>query len=484
MTNLVPITISDLQEAINKYDLSFEAKLNEPKYAKSDLAKSLEAAYGSDIETLQKIIDRVSPDVSRGSGGIDVTNPNADNWLGIVWAMASLGDRAKEIAREWSMRSPRYTEDGFESAWKSYDPSRKNAITFGSLLKLVQNLTPSAIQFKSGDTNICGFNSPRRFHFQSPDQIKNFHPIQWLVKGLFPKQGLVSIYGPSGSAKSFFVIDLISCVVLGRTFYGRKTTPCPVVYVVLEGAAGIQKRIKAYEEHHNVTLPSTLRVVTQELSLLNDDCETFSSEIVAEGLGNGVVVIDTLSQASAGGDENSSSDMSRLISSAQKIQTKTNSLVILVHHTGKDASRGARGHSSFYAALDAAIELKRTQTGREWSISKSKDSVDGESTAFKLELIKLGQDEDGDEITSCVAVSDLFRVKTPKFPPGKNQKLVLKFLEKSSAVLEPKDLDDLAAFCIPALSVLNPKQRAKESLEALFKLGYLRCVDGLYEYKK
>ena len=168
-------------------------------------------------------------------------------------------------------------------------------------------------------------------------------------------------------------MGLLASVVLGKNFFGRKTRLSPVVYVVLEGAAGVQRRIQAYERYHKVSLPSNLKIVTQNFSLLNDDYEQFSSELIEAGLSNGVVVIDTLSQASPGGDENSSTDMGTLIAAAQNIERKTGSLVILIHHTGKDASRGARGHSSLFAALDAGIELKRLKTGREWSISKSKD---------------------------------------------------------------------------------------------------------------
>jgi len=77
-----------------------------------------------------------------------------------------------------------------------------------------------------------------------------------------------------------------------------------------------------------------------------------------------------------------------------------------VHHTGKDSTKGLRGHSSLYAALDGAIEVTATDTRRAWSVAKSKDDVTGDAHPFKLEIVTVGIDEDGDEITSCVAVPD------------------------------------------------------------------------------
>jgi hypothetical protein len=77
----------------------------------------------------------------------------------------------------------------------------------------------------------------------------------------------------------------------------------------------------------------------------------------------------------------------------------------LIHHAGKDAARGARGWSGIKAAADAEIEIiKHEAGGREIRISKMKDGDDGLQWGFKLEIITVGKDSDGDDITSCVAV--------------------------------------------------------------------------------
>jgi hypothetical protein len=486
MMNQIVITREMISTLITQCS-NVEPPKNIFKRKKSDLTVMLESAYSPDLQKLLNVINLLDPDTSRGNGSIDVDNPGEANWLGLVWSMANLGDGAKEIARSWSRQSKRYTEDGFESAWRSYDPRRENAITIGSLFKLAENIsTPNENAVISGDVNDSETRVPNRFVFQSTEEILRLPPIEWCIKGLLPKSGLASIYGPSGSGKSFFAMGLLASIVLGKNFFGRKTRLSPVVYVVLEGAAGVQRRIQAYERYHKVSLPSNLKIVTQNFSLLNDDYEQFSSELIEAGLSNGVVVIDTLSQASPGGDENSSTDMGTLIAAAQNIERKTGSLVILIHHTGKDASRGARGHSSLFAALDAGIELKRLKTGREWSISKSKDSVDGGSHPFKLETIPLGIDEDGDEITSCVAIPDLFRPNEIKAPSGKHQKVILQYLRDHLGDSEAKDFQELIEFCRPAMGahLSNPKQRIKESLEALINQGQIIESDGLFQLKK
>lgn len=94
-----------------------------------------------EIAKLQAALSHVSSDVGRGSGSIfdPAGKPVDDYWLGVVWAVASLGwNSGKDITRKWSKQSERYDDDGFEKAWNGYDATKSNAIGIGSLYKLAQ----------------------------------------------------------------------------------------------------------------------------------------------------------------------------------------------------------------------------------------------------------------------------------------------------------------------------------------------------------
>lgn len=56
---------------------------------------------------------------------------------------------------------------------------------------------------------------------------------------------------------------------------------------------------------------------------------------------------------------------------------------------------------------------------REWITRKVKDGMDGQHFPFRLALIDLGEDEDGDRVTSCVAVpdEDAWQEEENHFPP-------------------------------------------------------------------
>lgn len=240
-------------------------------------------------------------------------------------------------------------------------------------------------------------------------------PIGWRVKGVLPTMGIAAIYGPSGSAKTFLALDLAMAIANGLPWFGKRTKACPVVYVCLEGEAGLSNRLRAYLLHKHTG--GECYTVTQPLDLLKDkDAPELAKAIMEIGAGNGLVIVDTLNRAAPGIDENSSVDMGKAIAMLKGLQQAINGLILVVHHTGKDASKGLRGHSSLHAALDAAIEVTRNGEQRSWVVAKSKDGEDGAAHPFKLEVVEMGLDQDEDPITSCVIQQGGEPAKKPLTP--------------------------------------------------------------------
>ena len=171
-------------------------------------------------------------------------------------------------------------------------------------------------------------------------------------------------------------------------------------YAALEGEAGIAGRVAAYTERHGET-GNRVRYLVQRFNLLSpNDVADLASAIHGAGGAGGVVILDTLNRAAPGSDENDSRDMGDIITSAKALQTAVGGLVLLVHHVGKDKSRGMRGHSSLHAALDAAIEVDRDDGRREWKLHKAKDGEDGQAHPFRLDVVDIGTDDDGEPLTS------------------------------------------------------------------------------------
>jgi hypothetical protein len=258
------------------------------------------------------------------------------------------------------------------------------------------------IQHRTREPNPAPELPPKQYRVLSAADLAAMPPIRWRARGVLPEQGLAAIYGPSGSGKSFLVLDALGAIASGREWFGHRTRQCAVAYVALEGEAGVAQRVQAYATMHG-QVPAALRFVAAPFALMDlGDVHALADAIRSAGGADGIVAIDTLNRAAPGADENDSRDMGALIAGAKNLQAALGGLVLLVHHTGKDSTRGLRGHSSLHAALDAAISVTRDGERREWTVAKSKDGRDGATHSFKLEAVELGTDSDGEAVSSAV----------------------------------------------------------------------------------
>jgi len=127
------------------------------------------------------------------------------------------------------------------------------------------------------------------------------------------------------------------------------------------------------------------------------------------------IVVDTFAQVTPGANENAAEDMGHALANVRALREASGAMPLLVHHAGKDASKGSRGWSGLKAAADVQLEVIRHDNGaREIHLEKIKDGEDGLRWGFSLEIVELGFDEDGDPITSCViAEAELPRPADP-----------------------------------------------------------------------
>lgn len=269
---------------------------------------------------------------------------------------------------------------------------------------------------------------PRYYDLLTVADLTAMPAARYRVKNILPRDGVAAIFGPPGSAKTFLALQLAFSISDGDEWFGYRVEPCSVLYVCLEGQGGLPQRIQTYVKYHGAQGGKRLRFITEPFSLLyQDDLSALVRTVCNSGLLPRVIIIDTLSAASAGADENSSADMGRLLEAAKRIREECGGLVILVHHSGKDASKGLRGHSSLAAALDTIIHVTRVDAQRSWELAKAKDGLDGKEHPFQLCSVELGVDEDDDPITSCVVVPGGGAGGTSeqiKRPSGGNQKIV------------------------------------------------------------
>lgn len=214
---------------------------------------------------------------------------------------------------------------------------------------------------------------------------------EWIIEGFLPHKSIIVMYGSPGSCKTFVALD-ISLRIANCLEWNNMSVNKPgiVIYILGEGLNGIKKRIYSWHKHNKtspsstfITLPVSFNLGEEKdvhnlLSTIEHIESKFNDKVV-------LIVIDTLSRAITGIDENSSKDMNEVIKVVDKIKNYVAASVMLIHHCGKDNTRGMRGSSALLGAVDCCIQIKKKEHTVELQIEKQKE---GEPFNLQLKMDK------------------------------------------------------------------------------------------------
>lgn len=229
--------------------------------------------------------------------------------------------------------------------------------------------------------------------------------ITWVVKGVVPAASIAVMFGGSGTFKSFIALDMALHVAYGLAWLGKKTKAGPVVFLAAEGGAGLWRRIQAWHQARGLKVGSVpFYVVPVSLDLMQS-ANRMAIEVDKLGVIPSLVVIDTMSQTFSG-EENSANEVAdylRVIGA--EFRDRWSCAVVVIHHSGHQATERPRGSSAIRSNCDAMFGVFREESEMIATVENIKQK-DGElfpATQFKLTSEKLGKDEDGDSITSLCA---------------------------------------------------------------------------------
>lgn len=230
-----------------------------------------------------------------------------------------------------------------------------------------------------------------------------------LVEGTLIENTFGVIYGESNSGKTFFIMDLALAISQGIAWRGKYTRKGLVIYVAGEGANSVKNRVVAYRKTRPyVSGSSPFAILPTVVDFMAEECVEKLSVTIAEAVRKAgepaaLVVVDTLARAMPGGEENATRDMGIVVKAADAIRAATKACVMFVHHSGKDASKGARGSNSLRAATDTEILVEGTTGPRTVTITKQRDLDTGQKMVFELDVVEIGTDPRNETpITSCV----------------------------------------------------------------------------------
>jgi hypothetical protein len=319
---------------------------------------------------------------------------------------------------------------------------------------------------------------PLEWAHDIPDELQA--PPQ-IVEGVLTAGGMSMMFGESNSGKSYLAIHLGICVSLGEPWLGRRTKRGAVLYVAAEGAWSIRGRLAAYRKHHGQPV-GTFGLIPCALSLVDPSADVeelirlIRDEAAKLPEPVSLVIVDTVARVMAGGDENTAQDMGRLVGAADHIREETGAHMLYIHHAGKDASRGARGHSSLRAALDTEIEVTADESAKVHmaKVTKQRDLASkGETFAAKFVPVELGLDQWGGAITACAVVETDTQA-------GPSARRMSKGAQAVMAYLQGTDTGTRRAAIVDALAKQGISQAGVyRSCAELLELGLVTDVNRL-----
>lgn len=315
--------------------------------------------------------------------------------------------------------------------------------------------------------------------------LKHLESKPHLISRLIELGGLAEVFGESNTGKSTVALDMALAIVRGIPWCGRMTQQGPVLWIAGEGVNGMRQRLMAYCRHKGIEpnfpfalLPSAPCVLTEDgirdlLKAANEIRERTQQWPA-------LIVLDTLARAMAGGDENEGRDMGRAVAACDRLRAETGATVLVVHHSGKDPTKGARGHSSLRAAVDTEIFVSGQSGVRSATVTKQRDMASGDEFAFELEPVVIGRDTiQAMDVTACVVVHKGAETLPRKKPTGAQQVKLLELLESRHALGDVAWTDaDIRKLARDSLGM--QKSSARAAVMGLTQSGYLQpSVGGL-----
>lgn len=242
------------------------------------------------------------------------------------------------------------------------------------------------------------------------DQISDeYQPPDEVIEDLLTSESVAMLYGASHSGKTFFALSLAVAVANGDKIFGKHTDKGKVLYLATEAPRTIRDRLQAVKRYQCKDI-SNIYVVPVPINLYTSNEPVYDIIAACREIGNVKMIVgDTLARISAGADENGGKDMGPVMEKFDLIAHETGASVLIIHHSGKDTTKGGRGWSGVPAHLDAEIEIKNDGEHGEKvaTIKKQRElGTTGQEIQFKLKVVEMGVGKFGSQKTSCIVESD------------------------------------------------------------------------------
>ncbi len=227
---------------------------------------------------------------------------------------------------------------------------------------------------------------------------------EYLINDILETDSHGILGGASMAFKTFADLRMVYSICTGNDFFGHEVfTTGKVLYVCGEGRGALSRRIRALKLTES-DFNGNLQVLKRPLRIDNQiDMQWLRQSI--DAINPVAVVFDTFASLVSVTDENSPSDVGRALRLIKETCRNGKTCSLIIHHYGKDATKGLRGASNFTNDVDFAFEMVRDADSMATTMSckKMKDGESFEDIPMMAHVVELGiMRQDGEMSTSLV----------------------------------------------------------------------------------
>ena len=369
--------------------------LGRPK-EKADQEWKIEPDLPENIDLAEKWLrsDECSPSIE-GQGGNQALFATAAMMASFGLSQEKAADLLDEI----------YNVEKCEPPWERQDIERTIGNAYRYHTSSPGNMTPSFRKAAMGFTPIADAvvsdsdisEKPKTwFRITDRDEALNLPPPQWLLKDYLQDETFAILTGGYATYKTFLALDMaLSIAAMPEKSLWATREQGPVVFALGEGRAGLGKRLRAWEKHNGVLVP------TKNILFVDPVPHISRAEHEIDQLVNALrelhddyklLVIDTMGRAMAGQNENAPEVASTLSALANTLRDKLGCTVLAIGHTRKDRTLGqgaTRGSGIFENDADTVFTVERNgEKAVTLENVKQKDAPEAEARTFQLKEVR------------------------------------------------------------------------------------------------
>lgn len=413
------------------------------------LAPEQESLLAPDWETLRRTVEAM-PNTSS-------LFPARDDYVKVAYAIKAAAPEgfeyeARDLYLDWTSRWDEGENDPDIALkdWERAKPPYRTGFSFLTAHAPGMFFESCAEGTEAGDAvddmfaAAAAATKPALLPLLDLDDLEAMEPPNFLIDRYLPETGLGFMYGAPGSNKSFFLLCMALHIAYGLdNWHGDKITQNKrggVLYIAGEGSSGFKARVAAWKAGR--LLPEGVKpdikflfqpvnfMRPEDIKLLIETVRAAHPEPLA------LIIVDTVSRAIPGADENLQKDMTIFVAACDALRGATGAFVMGAHHSSKAGDM--RGSTVFLGQADVVLQTEKKPGGiTRLHCAKMKEAEDGWHDAYKMERVELGDErsslvpvrlEEGEEVSAgridadtCAKMLDLIEAAWASGSPMSGQ---------------------------------------------------------------